>query len=100
MKRPTRLQIATEVCFIMKVRYKGPFSIRSTKREERLVSARSVIVHVGKHYGYSYPEISLYAGYSGHSGAHEAHGRLRESLKSKSEIKRIVKQVVSGLDNS
>lgn len=74
--RPTRLQIAKGVCDYMEVTYLGRYGVKSSKRARQLVAARAVIVHIGKLYDYSYPEISSYAGYSSHSGAHDARRKL------------------------
>jgi len=76
MRPPTRLKIAREVCNAVGVAYTGDFGVQSTRRSPNLVIARALIVHMGKLYDYSYTEITPYAGYTAHSGAQEARGKL------------------------
>lgn len=76
--RPTRMQIARAVCKMFDVGYEGMGGVKSDNRSERLSIARATIVHLGKHYEYSYPQITPYAGYAGHAGAQGIHKKYRE----------------------
>lgn len=95
--KPDMLQIAGIVCEHFKISYLGHGGIKSSKKSPKTVLARAVIVHIGKRYDYSYPMIAPFAGYRGHSGAIEAHQKIKSGYYKgwKNKTAKIIKELDS-----
>lgn len=68
--------IATAVCNEVGLPRTGPDGIGSTSRSPLHLVARALVVDIGRHYGYSYPQITSEAGYESHSASMGAKRRL------------------------